>query len=101
MGLAKADGPPPAVAGLGWLMLSSTVMHAHSRPAAGKRSEGNQCLGRSRESRPRKPRRLAASLGNPLRVVLTVGHASDGREAIFLLATVPIITVEVVLADHA
>lgn len=44
---------------------------------------------------------LADSLGNPLRFTLTAGQAGDAPEAIPLLDTVSMTTVEAVLADRA
>ena len=67
----------------------------------GKKSEGNQCLGRSRGGYSTKLHAVANGLGNPLRFALTAGQAGDAPEAIPLLGTVSMIAVQAVLADRA
>lgn len=103
-----------------WLMLDRTIarrsaaIHPHSgrrqrTPAGcallpalpGQKSEGKQCLGRSRGGWSSKLRDLADGLGNPLRFALTAGQSGDAPEAIPLLDTVSIISVQAVLADRA
>ena len=66
-----------------------------------KKSEGKQCLGRSRGGWSSKLHGLADGLGNPLRFALTAGQSGDAPEAIALLDTVSMITVQAVLADRA
>jgi len=67
----------------------------------GQKSEGDQCLGRSRGGCSSKLHALADGLGDPLRFALTAGQAGDAPEAATLLGTVSMIAVQAVLADRA
>ena len=58
-------------------------------------------LGKSGGGYSSKLHALADGLGNPLRFALTAGQAGDAPEAIPLLGTVSMVTVQAVLADRA
>ena len=71
------------------------------RCSRGKKSEGEQRLGRSRVGFSSKLHGLADGLGNALRFILTAGQSGAAPEAIPLLGTVSMLTVQAVLADRA
>ena len=73
--------------------------HAQERRRR-RKSEGDQCLGRSRSGFSTKLHGLADSLGKPRRFALTAGQAGDAPTALALLGMVAMITVKAVLGDR-
>jgi transposase len=72
-----------------WLLLDSTIVRAHPCAAGAPKKNGGQeeqALGRSRGGFGTKIHVNTDALGNPLRLLLTGGQASDSPQAIPLLA---------------
>jgi transposase len=73
---------------LEWLLLDSTIVRAHPCAAGAPKKNGGQApqaLGRSRGGFSTKVHVNTDALGNPLRLLLTAGQASDSPQAIPLL----------------
>lgn len=73
---------------LEWLLLDSTIIRAHPCAAGAPKKNGGQAqqaLGRSRGGFSTKVHVNTDALGNPLRLLLTAGQASDSPQAIPLL----------------
>ena len=73
---------------LEWLLLDSTIVRAHPCAAGAPKKNGGQAeqsLGRSRGGFGTKIHVNTDALGNPLRLILTAGQASDSPQAIPLL----------------
>ena len=71
-----------------WLLLDSTIVRAHPCAAGAPKKNGGQtqqALGRSRGGFSTKIHVNTDALGNPLRLLLTGGQASDSPQAIPLL----------------
>jgi transposase len=74
---------------------------ARPKPCCREKNEDQQCLGRSRERYSGKLHGFTDNLGKPLRFALIAGVAGDPPEAIPLLDTVSMITVQAEIADRA
>ena len=67
-----------------WLLLDSTIVRAHPCAAGAPKKKGGQAaqsLGRSRGGFSTKIHVNVDALGNPLRLILTAGQASDSPQA--------------------
>lgn len=71
-----------------WMLLDSTIVRAHPCAAGAPKKKGGQAaqsLGRSRGGFSTKIHINTDALGNPVRLILTGGQASDSPQAIPLL----------------
>ena len=67
------------------LMIDSTIVRAHQH-AAGAKKSGTQAIGRSRGGLSTKIHAAVDALGNPVRIILTVGQQADITQAEALIA---------------
>ena len=71
-----------------WLLIDSTIVRAHPCAAGAPHKNGGQkaqALGKSRGGFSTKIHATVDALGNPIRLLLTGGQASDSKQAIPLL----------------
>lgn len=81
-----------------YAMLDSTIVRAHQHSAGAKKTGENQAIGKSKGGLSSKFHVLADALGNPLKILLTVGRVHDlaGADAL-----VPGMEAKALLADKA
>nr|WP_241749637.1 IS5 family transposase [Rufibacter sediminis] len=70
---------------LDWLMVDSTVVRAHQHAAGQKKGTRKECLGMSAGGWSTKIHAAVDALGNPLRIMLTVGQRGDATQALGLV----------------
>lgn len=68
-----------------WQCIDATIVKAHQH-AAGARGKGDEAIGHSRGGATTKIHALCEASGNPIKLILTKGHAHDLKAAPVLVA---------------